>query len=147
MFELSPIAKEDYPQWLQLWEGYLKFYKAELSEEITENTFNRILTGEIHGVIAKNQSGKALGIVHWLTHNSTWSVEPVCYLEDLFVDPDSRMSGIGRKLIHHVEDWATSAGINKVYWLTAETNETARALYDKLANRTGFIHYEIREKK
>lgn len=147
MFELSPIVKEDHLQWLELWQGYLKFYETELTDEVTENTFNKILTGEIHGVIAKNQSGKAVGIVHWLTHSSTWSAEPVCYLEDLYVDPDSRLSGIGKSLIFYVEQWAKSAGINKVYWLTAETNGTARALYDKIADRTGFIHYEIRGDK
>ena len=40
-------------------------------------------------------------------------------------------------------DWARDRGCSKVYWLTAETNSTARALYDRVATHTGFVHYEI----
>ena len=39
---------------------------------------------------------RAIGLVHWLTHPSTWSAGPYCYLEDLFVHPDARGSGVGR---------------------------------------------------
>ncbi len=37
---------------------------------------------------------------------------------------------------------AKSKPASRVYWLTHETNEAARALYDKIATRTGFIHYK-----
>ena len=67
-----------------------------------------------------------------------------CYLEDLFVSPDARGSGAGRALIATVDGLGAGAtACAKVYWLTAETNATARALYDRVATHTGFVHYEI----
>ena len=81
--------------------------------------------------------------MHWLTHPSTWSEGPYCYLEDLFVHPDARGSGDGAALIEHVRAWAEESGCDKVYWLTQSGNRRARALYDRVAQDTGFVHYEI----
>jgi GNAT superfamily N-acetyltransferase len=97
----------------------------------------------MHGAIARDDDGSSTGIVHWLTHHSTWSTTTYCYLEDLFVAPAVRGGGVGRSLIKHVRDWAGANGSDKVYWLTAETNTRAQALYNTVATRTGFIHYEI----
>ena len=146
MFEIKPISQADYTQWLDLWQGYLSFYETELAKEVTQATFDRIIKSEIHGAIAIDDSGKALGIVHWLTHLDTWSIEDTCYLEDLFVSSQARGQGVGRSLIRYVETWARQSNLAKVYWLTAENNLTARALYEKVADKTGFIHYEIRDK-
>ena len=64
-----------------------------------------------------------------------------CYLQDLFVAQGARNLGLGRALILAVEERARAAGASRVYWLTHETNTDARALYDKLAERPGFIQY------
>jgi GNAT superfamily N-acetyltransferase len=143
MFKIVPVTKADYEQWLGLWRGYLDFYETKLNPEVTATTFDRILAGEIHGAVAKDELGNCLGLVHWLTHNSTWAKAEVCYLEDLFVAELARGEGFGEALIEHVKTWAKSNNLNKVYWLTAETNTRARRLYDQIASRTGFIHYEI----
>lgn len=137
------MVRADYQSWLRLWQGYLEFYEAQLPTEITELTFDRILKGEIHGVIAFDDNGRELGFVHWLTHSSTWADKDVCYLEDLYVSNDARRQGLATALIEHVASWAKQQGIQKTYWLTKESNSNARALYDQLAQRTGFIHYEI----
>jgi GNAT superfamily N-acetyltransferase len=85
--------------------------------------------------------GRAVGLAHWLTHRSTWSIADVCYLNDLFVVPDRRGQGIGRALIEHVAAAAAAAGCSQLYWLTHQTNTTAQRLYDGVAERTGFIHF------
>jgi GNAT superfamily N-acetyltransferase len=59
----------------------------------------------------------------------------------LFVEQGLRGSGIGRKLIAAVEQEARKAGASRVYWLTHESNASAQTLYDKLAERSGFIQY------
>ena len=94
----------------------------------------------VHGALAW-QGGEAVGLAHWLTHRSTWFVEDLCYLNDLFVAPAVRGGGVGRRLIEHVYAAAEAAGSPRVYWLTHETNATAQALYHRLAVKTGFIHY------
>lgn len=145
MTTLTPLTADDHDDWLSLWWRYLEFYEAELSTAQTELTFVRLIdpADAVHGVIARDGSGRAVGLVHWLTHPSTWSDGPYCYLEDLFVHPDARGSGIGAALIEHVRAWAAQSGCEKVYWLTQRGNDTARKLYDRVAHDTGFMHYEI----
>jgi GNAT superfamily N-acetyltransferase len=78
---------------------------------------------------------------HYLFHRSCWSVGDYCYLQDLFVADDMRGHGAGRALIAAVEQAARAAGASRVYWLTKEDNFAARALYNKVAERSGFIQY------
>lgn len=66
---------------------------------------------------------------------------PYCYLQDLFTLEDARGKGIGRSLIEAVYERAKADGASRVYWLTHETNENARALYEKVSVRSGFIQY------
>ncbi len=145
MIKIRPLAASDRDDWLPLWLGYLEFYESRLSDDQTALTFDRLVDPgyPIHGAIARDAAGSAVGLVHWLTHPATWSRGEYCYLEDLFVSPDARGSGAGRALIETVSAWARERGCAKVYWLTAETNATARALYDRVATHTGFVHYEV----
>lgn len=144
MVTISPLAPADFDEWNELWQGYLTFYASELDAETTRLTFDRLVDGtELRGVIARDDTGTAVGLVHWLTHPATWTARDYCYLEDLYVAPTSRDGGVGRALIAHVRAWAEAHGSAKVYWLTAETNTAARGLYEKVATKSGFIHYQI----
>lgn len=145
MTEIHALTAADRDAWLPLWQGYLEFYEATLPGELTDLTWSRLLDLQfpMWGAIATDAEGRAIGLVHWLTHPATWSAGPYCYLEDLFVTPGTRGTGAGRALIEHVAEWARECGSSKVYWLTHETNTTARALYDRVATHTGFVHYEM----
>ena len=87
------------------------------------------------------QSGQILGFVHYLFHRSTISIQPTCYLQDLFTVEAARGKGVGRALIQEVYRRAADAGSRRVYWLTHETNTTAMKLYDKVAEKSGFVVY------
>ncbi|HEX5858865.1 MAG TPA: GNAT family N-acetyltransferase [Microbacterium sp.] len=145
MTTIAPLTSADHDEWLPLWAGYLGFYESVLAPEQTELTFQRILDPAfgIHGALARDDDGRAIGFTHWLTHPATWAEGPYCYLEDLFVDHRVRRSGAGAALIEHVRTWAEENGCEKVYWLTQEHNRTARSLYGRVAKDTGFVHYEI----
>ncbi|MCL2795619.1 MAG: GNAT family N-acetyltransferase [Microbacteriaceae bacterium] len=145
MTSIVPVRLEDRSEWLELWHGYLSFYESELDDAITASTFARLLdpVSDVHGALARDDGGRAIGLVHWLTHPATWATSDYCYLEDLFVSPDARRSGAGAALIEHVRAWAEEHGSAKVYWLTAETNEAARSLYERVGKRSGFIQYSI----
>lgn len=141
---LTPITAADRTEWEPLWQAYLEFYEEQLPDAVTDDTFARLVADqELHGVLARDADGTAIGFVHWLFHASTWTPQGYCYLEDLFVSPDSRAHGTGAGLIAHVVQTARDAGAAKVYWLTQEGNSRARSLYDKVATDTGFVHYEI----
>ena len=108
---------------------------------MTELTFARLLDpAEPMFALVAELDGRAIGIVQCVLHRSTWTRGPYLYLADLFVAPDVRGSGAGRALIEAVYARADELGAERVYWLTHETNDTARALYDRVAGeRSGFI--------
>ncbi len=84
---------------------------------------------------------KLLGLTHYLFHRSMTSIAPLCYLSDLFTNEAARGKGVGRVLIEAVYERARLAGSPRVYWQTHDTNHTARTLYDKVAEMSGFIVY------
>lgn len=137
------VHAADYDAWLPLWRAYQEFYKTEIPEKTTRTTWARFLDPHepVFGAVAM-AGERAVGMVHWLYHRGTWAIGNPCYLEDLFVAPEQRGSGIGRKLIEHVYAAARIGGCAKVYWLTHETNKNAMLLYDRIAVKTGFVHYE-----
>jgi GNAT superfamily N-acetyltransferase len=144
--KIRAIVKEDFSAWKQLWDGYNAFYgragETALPLEVTQMTWSRFFDAyePMHAMVAES-SDKLLGLVHFLFHRSTIQIAPICYLQDLFTVEDARGKGIGRALINAVYQYAAVAGSPRVYWQTHETNGVARQLYDKVAERSGFIVY------
>ena len=143
---VRPVAREDYAAWRPLWDGYNAFYgrsgPTALPEEVTHTTWSRFFDAyePMHALVA-DASGRLVGLVHYIFHRSTNQIAPTCYLQDLFTAPDLRGSGVGRALIEAVYERAQAAGTGRVYWNTHETNAVAMRLYDKVADRSGFVQY------
>jgi GNAT superfamily N-acetyltransferase len=136
------LKPADADAWRALWEGYQRFYKVEIAPAVTDGTWARLLDAAepMHCAVAE-RNGVLVGLVHYIFHRSTWTSGDYVYLQDLFVQPDQRGGGHGRKLIEHVYDAARQHGASRVYWLTHETNVDAMKLYDKVAERSGFVQY------
>lgn len=142
---IRPLTATDEPQWRRLWLDYQNFYHVTLPLEVTQATWQRFFDeGEPIGALGALEGDALLGIVHFVFQHSTWSVERVCYLQDLYVETSARKRGIGRCLIQAVYDIAAAAGIHRTYWLTQDQNRVARALYDDVATCPGFVLYEHR---
>lgn len=141
---VRPFTSDDKTAWLSLWQGYLTYYKSEIPDEVTQTTWNRLLDADfpISGFCACDEDGTLLGIVHYMFHPVTWSIEPRCYLEDLFTNERARGKGVGRALIEAVARDAKLENADQLYWLTEDYNTRAHALYDKLAEKTPFIKYK-----
>ena len=143
---IRPATRQDYDQWLPLWEGYNAFYgrsgTTALPLEITRTTWERFFDAyePMHALVAESD-GRLLGLTHYIFHRSTIAIEPICYLQDLFTSEAARGRGVGRALINGVYEQAAVTGISRVYWQTHETNLTAMQLYDKMAERSGFVVY------
>ncbi len=139
---IRPVRPEDKANWLPLWQGYLQFYEHDLPSDITDTLWARFFDAAepVHALVAE-ENAQLLGLVHYIFHRNTWMVEDVCYLEDLFTAEAARGKGVGRALIEAVYAAARAAGSSRVYWMTHETNTTAQALYDKIAEKPGFIQY------
>ena len=143
---IRAAVKDDFPQWKPLWDGYNAFYgragKTALPPEVTQMTWSRFFDAyePMHAMVAES-SGKLLGLVHFLLHRSTTQIAPTCYLQDLFTVEEARGKGVGRALIAAVYQRALAAGSPRVYWQTHETNSVAMQLYDKVAEKSGFVVY------
>lgn len=143
---IRAATKDDFPSWKPLWDGYNAFYGREgptaLPAEITQMTWARFFdpSEPMHALVAET-SGGLLGLVHYLFHRSTTLINPTCYLQDLYTIESARGQGVGRALIEAVYREARVAGSSRVYWLTHETNTVAMTLYDKVAEKSGFLVY------
>lgn len=137
------MAQEaDFVQWLPLWKGYQTFYKTSISEDTTAITWSRFhnTSEPMHCAVAERE-GQLIGMVHYIQHRSCWTTGDYIYLQDLFVEPQERGSGTGRALIEHVYESAEKSGASRVWWLTHESNTDAMLLYDRIADKSGFLQY------
>jgi GNAT superfamily N-acetyltransferase len=143
---IREVRVEDFESWLPLWDGYNAFYgrsgETALSPAVTRTTWLRFFdpAEPMHALVA-DEGGALLGLTHYLFHRSTTLIPPITYLQDLFTVPEARGRGVATALIAAVYERAAAAGSPRVYWQTHETNAVARSLYDKVAERSGFIVY------
>ena len=143
---VRPIARDDYEAWRPLWDGYNAFYgrsgPTALPEDVTHITWGRFFdpAEPVYALVAE-RDGRVVGLVHYLYHRSTTAIAMTCYLQDLFTDARARGGGVGRALIEAVYEAAAAAGASRVYWQTHETNVTAMRLYDRIAEKSGFLVY------
>jgi len=145
-YQIRPPLISDHDQWHTLWQGYLAFYESSLATEVTDLLWQRIhdSTHEIQCRVAVANDNSLAGLVHFFPHAHTWFANPVCYLNDLFVDPQIRGGGIGAALIDAVVTEARRQHWGEVYWHTQQNNSVARGLYDKVTGGPdGFINYTI----
>jgi GNAT superfamily N-acetyltransferase len=141
---VRPLVREDAAEWRRLWTAYLDFYEASVPEEVYRVYFERLLGDDpqdFSGLIAE-VDGRPVGLTHYVFHRHGWRVENVCYLQDLYADPEVRGRGVGRALIEAVYAEADRAGCPQVYWMTQHFNDDARRLYDRIGVLTPFIKYQ-----
>lgn len=139
--QIRPLIDGDRAAWEVLARGYKAFYKTETSDAEYQQAWQRVLASERVMGLGALLEGRLVGIAHYLFHASTWATS-VCYLQDLFTDPEVRGRGVGRALIAAVAEAARVHGAQRCYWLTQDHNVTARRLYDQVARFNGFIRYD-----
>ncbi|MCP9626672.1 GNAT family N-acetyltransferase [Rhodopseudomonas palustris] len=139
---IRPVGRDERAAWEPLWAGYLAFYKSTLAPGTNDVTWARFHDpAEQMYLLGAYVDDKLTGIVQFLYHRSSWAAGDYCYLQDLFVDDSARGLGLGRKLIEAVYERAKADGCSRVHWLTQPGNTTARLLYDRIADDSGFMQY------
>ncbi len=148
LVSIRPVVPADFAQWLPLWDGYNAFYgrsgATALPHEITQTTWERFFDPRepVHALVAED-AGELVGLAHYLFHRSTIQRAESCYLQDLFTASAARRRGVGEALIEAVRARAEGAGAARLYWHTHESNAVARKLYDRVAERSGFLVYRV----
>ncbi len=129
---------------LNLWAGYLAFYKVTLAPDVTGATWDRLMdpTSPVKARLAL-MDGEVQGFAIHLHHPSTWAATEDCYLEDLFVNQTARSHGLGRALIDDLVALARTRGWSRLYWHTDEDDTRARALYEKYVAVDDVVRYRL----
>jgi len=115
-----------------------------VAEAVTAGTWGRMLTprSPLFGRLAQ-WNGEVAGFTVSVLHQGSWTLDPICYLEDLFVAPKVRDHGIGRALIADLLARAKERGWSRLYWHTRQGNAPARRLYDEFGVADDFVRYRL----
>lgn len=142
---VRPVAAADKPEWAQLYAGYAAFYKVDQSAAMRETVWGWLMDPAhgTEGLIAE-RNGACIGLAHFRAFARPLSASVGGFLDDLFVDPAARGSGAAEALLKAVENLGRNRGWTVIRWITAEDNYRARGLYDRVADRTKWVTYDIR---
>ena len=141
--DIREVCAQDKSQWLQLWQGYTSFYGSPQPADVTEYNWQRLLDhgSPVLGRVAVVDD-RVAGFAICVLHEGTWVKTPICYLEDLFVDPQLRGRGIARQLMQALRAEAKEQGWSRLYWHT-RTDNPARRLYDEFTPADDYVRYRI----
>ena len=142
---VRPAQAGDVSHWLPLWRAYCTSLDHAVSDAVSDGVWSRILTPSepIWCIFVSQAGAEPQGFALYVMHPHTWSLQPVCYLEDIFVAPEIRGRGAGRALIEKLVERGREEGWRRIYWHTHENNYRARALYDRVVGRTDYVRYDI----
>jgi GNAT superfamily N-acetyltransferase len=136
--DVAPVTADDLDELLPLMRGYCDFYEVEPSDrELLELSRSLIADPDREGfqILARDDAGRALGFatVYWSW--STLSATRIAIMNDLFVVPDARGTGIAESLIEECRVRAGRRGATSLSWQTAKDNLRAQRLYDRVGGR------------
>ena len=134
--KIRPLEPNDFPDWLPLWDGN---NKGERDEAITTECWTKLTDPDfpVYGLCAEI-NGKIVGLVHYVIHPTTGSINPVCYMQDVYVDPNHRKKGIARVMVMELSKMAFKEKWGRMYWLAEADNEAAQALYQNIGVKLDF---------
>ena len=139
---IRPLQSGDYEKWLPLWDGN---NLGTRDEAVTAETWSRLCDPEnthVNGLCAE-MNGDILGIAHYILHPTTGQIHPVCYMQDVYVDPDHRRKGIGRRLVNEVTEIGSREKWARMYWITQSDNVEAKAMYENFGIKLDFSFYVL----
>ena len=144
-YSITPFSPTDRPDWERLYRAYADFYQVPMNEQILDQVWQWATDDEqaFFGLLARDTNGQAVGLMHYRAMQSPLRGTMVGFLDDLFVDPEVRGSGLVDQMFEELKAQADKQGWPFVRWITAETNYRARAVYDRLADTTPWLTYQL----
>ena len=141
---VRPVAADDRAAWEQLYRGYRDFYEKPHDPAVFETVWGWLMDPdhETRGLIAE-LSGEPVGVGHFRRFARPIDGGSGIYLDDLFTSPAARGSGAGSAILGRLAEIARDEGATLVRWITADSNATARSLYDRLAKQTPWVTYDL----
>jgi GNAT superfamily N-acetyltransferase len=146
VYRVVPLRLEHRPEWERLYAGYAAFYKVEQTPEMRGTVWRWIFDteNELEALVALDASGAVVGLAHYRPLLRPLRAAIGGFLDDLFVEPKLRGTGVAQALMQGLAEKGRAAGWSSIRWLTAEDNYRARSFYDQVAARTVFLTYEMK---
>lgn len=143
--KVSPLNESDKPMWETLYRGYAEFYKMPMEQTTLDTVWSWIQNEnkEFYGLIAKDDTNQALGLMHFRAMPSPLRGSEVGFLDDLFVVPEARGKDVVEALYAELNNFGKEKGWPFVRWITADNNYRARSVYDKIAEKTAWVTYQL----
>jgi len=140
------LRQDDRPGWERLYAGYAAFYKVEQTAEMRARVWGWLMdpAHEVNGLVAETAAGALVGIAHIRPFARPLSASVGGFLDDLFVDPEARGSGAAQALFAAIRAEGRARGWSVIRWITAEDNYRARSVYDRIAERTRWVTYDMK---
>jgi GNAT superfamily N-acetyltransferase len=142
---IGPPRAEDFADWRRLYEGYATFYKMPMNDEIAGTVWGWLLdpAHPLEALLARAGDGRIVGLAHFRPMPRPLTGSTAGFLDDLFVDPALRGSGLADRLLEAMGETGRRRGWSLIRWLTADNNFRARGVYDRHAQRTMWITYQM----
>ncbi len=143
---IAPVTTGDYEAVAPLIADYQRFYGVDHPDDARNRTFfSRFLgPGDAGCILGAWSDGRLLGYACLYYASSSVEAEDIIILNDLYVVPDARGSGVGRRLIEATTAQARARGLRRVRWSTAIDNRRAQRLYETTgAERTAWFEYDL----
>ena len=144
--EIRALAEADRAAWERLYAAYADFYEVDQTPEMRRTVWAWVFdpAHALEALVAADPAGTPVGLAHFRPFARPLSASAGGFLDDLFVDPSARGQGVADALIGALRDAGRQRGWTVLRWITAEDNHRARAVYDRLAERTRWTTYDIR---
>ena len=133
-FRVSATTENDVPQILQMIRDFAEFEKLSEYCEITKEKLHAALFGEnpcAEGLTAFDEKNDAIGYALFYGNFASFRGQRGVYLEDLYVAPEARESGVGLMLIKRLAEIAKVRGAERIDFLVLDWNEAAIRFYQK----------------
>jgi len=142
---VSELNENDREQWEKLYYGYADFYNMPMDAGILTTIWSWIFdkNNQFFALIAKKETGEALGLAHCREMPSPLRGSVVGFLDDLYVKPKYQGTGCVQALYEGLRKLGEERGWPFIRWLTAENNYRGRASYDKVAEKTQWLTYQM----
>jgi ribosomal protein S18 acetylase RimI-like enzyme len=145
---VESLKINDKEQWCKLYQGYADFYKMPMNDDILDTVWSWIFDEEnkFYAIGARSSQGNLVGFMHFREMPSPLRGSLIGFLDDLYVHPDYRGSGVVQSLFKELKSLAQKNYWPYVRWITASDNQRARAVYDKISGTIDFVTYQMQSK-
>jgi GNAT superfamily N-acetyltransferase len=146
-FAIEPVRETDLEELLPLMRAYCDFYAvAPADGRLLAMCRELLVDPEREGIqlLARDGDGQAVGFATIFWTWSTLSAARIGVMNDLYVAPEARGTGVAEALILECRERCRGRGARWLSWQTAKDNLRAQKLYERVgAKREEWVDYSL----